>query len=95
MLKVRLDGDVDLYNVFDFKEELKKKLSEKKEDLTMDLGGVSYMDSSAIGMIVEIKKYVEGYGRQYKIMNIPTPIMGLLHKISLDLLLKDNIQPGK
>jgi anti-sigma B factor antagonist len=90
-LKVKIEGDIDLYNVYDLKDEIKARLGDNQYDMLLDMGGVSYIDSSGIGMLVELKKVVEKNGKEYKLVNVPDAVMNLFHKISLDTLLGNNI----
>jgi anti-sigma B factor antagonist len=50
---VRLAGELDLYNVTEVSEALTQAAAELPERLVIDLGNVDFLDSTALGAIVE------------------------------------------
>jgi len=53
-------------------------LSEEVELLTLDLGGVEYMDSSGLGMLLVMKKYLDEVKVNYEITNSRDQTLDLL-----------------
>jgi len=92
MLQLKLEGDIDLYNVFELKDMLLEKLSENPSHLIIDLSETNYIDSAGIGWLVELKKLIEKTGKDYKVKNIPDEIFELFKTTSLDKILKDNLE---
>lgn len=66
------EGDVQL------KEEIMKLLGENKTSLVIDLGGVSYMDSSGVGELVGVLTSVKKRGGELKLSNLAKKIQELL-----------------
>ena len=52
---VRLAGELDLYNAADVREALLAACDETPERLVVDLAAVSFMDSTALGVLVEAR----------------------------------------
>ena len=55
---VRLVGELDLYNAGDVREALLAACEEEPERLVVDLGGVSFLDSTVLGVLVEARSRV-------------------------------------
>lgn len=53
---VSLEGEFSLYNVRELKEILLNGIDVNTPVIVVDMGGVSYMDSSAIGVLYTAKK---------------------------------------
>jgi anti-sigma B factor antagonist len=56
---VRLAGELDLYNAHQVREALLACSSENPARLVVDLGEVQFLDSTALGVLVEARSRVE------------------------------------
>lgn len=56
---VRLTGELDLYNVPLVREALLAATAERPQRLVVDLGDVSFLDSTALGLLVEARTRLE------------------------------------
>ena len=54
--------------------------------LRLDLAGVSFMDSSALGALVQLREQAHGLGRSLELHNASTPVLKILRVTSLDRL---------
>ena len=52
---VRLAGELDLYNAHEVREALLACCAESPERLVIDLGGVTFIDSTALGVLIEAR----------------------------------------
>jgi anti-sigma B factor antagonist len=52
---VRLVGELDLYNAPDVREALLRLCEEQPERLVVDLGEVDFVDSTALGVLIEAR----------------------------------------
>ena len=52
---VRLAGELDLYNADAVREALREAVAYEPERLIVDLGGVEFLDSTALGVLVEAR----------------------------------------
>jgi anti-sigma B factor antagonist len=55
---VRLAGELDLYNAGDVREALLAACEQQPERLVVDLGEVSFLDSTVLGVLVEARSRV-------------------------------------
>jgi anti-sigma B factor antagonist len=53
---VQLAGELDLYNVGEVSEAVKRAAAERPLRLVIDLGDVDFVDSTALGAIVEARR---------------------------------------
>lgn len=56
---VRLQGELDLYNADDVRRALVDLAEERPERLVIDLGAVQFIDSTALGVLVEGRARME------------------------------------
>lgn len=52
---VRLAGELDLYNANDVREALLDACADRPERLVVDLGEVDFIDSTALGVLIEAR----------------------------------------
>jgi anti-sigma B factor antagonist len=58
-LVVRLAGELDLYNADDVREALADAVRRQPERVVVDLGDVRFIDSTALGILVEARSRLE------------------------------------
>jgi anti-sigma B factor antagonist len=56
---VRLAGELDLYNANEVREALLACCDERPQRLVVDLGGVKFIDSTALGVLIEARTRME------------------------------------
>ena len=56
---VRLAGELDLYNSHLVRDALLEAAQENPDRLVVDLGEVSFLDSTALGVLIEARKTLE------------------------------------
>lgn len=56
---VSLHGEVDLRSSPKLRADLLEHVAARPQRLVLDLTGVTYMDSSGVGTLVEIKRHIE------------------------------------
>lgn len=56
---VRLVGELDLYNAPDVRSALLELTAEQPERLVIDLGDVDFVDSTALGVLIEARTKLE------------------------------------
>jgi anti-anti-sigma factor len=66
---------------------LKHIQTHPSKDLVLDLSGVTFMDSSALRLLVNVKKRIESSGRQLFLLAPSQPVSQLLTSIHLDKVL--------
>jgi len=63
-------GDIDLYTCPDLRSEIEKKLDEGYRFLIFDLSKTSYLDSSAIGTLIQIVGWLRKRGGEFVAANL-------------------------
>ena len=56
---VKLAGELDLYNAHAVREELMRQAARKPARLVVDLGGVTFIDSTGLGVLIEARSRFE------------------------------------
>ena len=82
---LEVQGDVDLYNVGELKQSIFKLLDQENvKSLIIDMGGISYMDSSGIGALVAGQKKVKTKSGKFGLLNIREEVLNILKLATLD-----------
>jgi anti-sigma B factor antagonist len=68
---VRLAGELDLYNAHQVREALLACCAERPERLVVDLGEVEFVDSTALGVLVEARSRMSD--KQAFVLAAPRP----------------------
>lgn len=83
-VKVRLDGEVDIYTSQELKEKLYSIVDENQKDLTIDCEGLNYIDSTGLGIFVATLKRAKQYDKKIVILNLKDNIKKLFVITGLD-----------
>lgn len=68
-LLVKLIGDLDVYSKDDFSKFCDESLKEKNQNLIVDLEKLDYIDSTGLGMFINIYKDQKEKNKTVKIIN--------------------------
>lgn len=68
-LLLKLIGDLDVYSKEDFKEFTENSLKDIDKDLVIDLEKLDYIDSTGLGMFINIYKGQKDKNRSVKVIN--------------------------
>lgn len=68
-LLVKLIGDLDVYSIDDFSKFCDESLKEKNQNLIVDLEKLDYIDSTGLGMFINIYKDQKEKNKTVKIIN--------------------------
>jgi len=83
-LIVSLAGELNLYNVGEVKNQITSSISADTSSLVMDFKELTYIDSSGIGLMAQLKKkYGAGAGR-FTLMGVSKEVMDVLRITALD-----------
>ena len=80
---LRVDGEVDFHCSPDLRTRILETL-EAEGDLVLDLGGVSYIDSSGIASLVEGLQAAKSKEKQFMLANVQDAAMQVLKLTRLD-----------
>ena len=80
----KLVGEVDISNAHLFKKQLETALAEKRQNITIDLTELSYIDSTGLGVIIGAYGSIQKDGYTIKLLNPKESIKKLLRISGLD-----------
>jgi len=81
-----LRGEVDVGNCGLFKEELGKAIEKADGDVTLDFGGLDYIDSAGLGILVGVFKRLQEKDLKMKVVNANDYIKKLFRITKLETL---------
>jgi len=81
---VSIDGSVDIYSSPELRGELKVALDGKAKRLVIDLGGVSFVDSSGLATLIEALQKVQAYSGTLLLCNLSPKVLGVFQLANLD-----------
>jgi len=65
-----IEGEIDLYNAPAIKDLIKKNIESQQYNIVINLGKVSYIDSSGIGALISSLSNLKKYQGGLKIVNV-------------------------
>ena len=79
-----LQGEIDLHEAPRLRECVRKALERRPGVLFIDLGGVSFIDSSGLAVLVEALQEINGYGGRLALYGIHDTVATTFHIARLD-----------
>jgi anti-anti-sigma factor len=67
-----LSGDLDLASVPQLREEAEGRMTAGCGVLCLDLGGLTFLDSSGLGVLVELRTRARSSGIDFELHNVPS-----------------------
>lgn len=89
IIKVVLEGSVDTTAIKEFKEKIAEVSDNNDLPLELDLENVEYLDSSGMGLLLNLYKGQKLKGLEFTITKASDSVMGLLKLSSLVEVLKN------
>jgi anti-sigma B factor antagonist len=80
----RVEGDINLNTAAGIKKEFAGFLEQKPSRVIINFSKVAYIDSSGLGMLVEILKRVKGYGGSLKLTDLSAKIKSMFEIIQFN-----------
>lgn len=81
---VSIGGSVDIYSSPELRGELKVALDGKVKRLVIDMGGVSFVDSSGLATLIEALQKVQQYSGTLLLCNLSAKVLGVFQLANLD-----------
>ncbi len=85
---IRLSGEIDIYTAQDFQKPVEALIEEGVETIRLDMTDLTYIDSTAIGILIELKKASQEAGIDLVIVNPRKNIRKLLELTGVNKILK-------
>ena len=87
-LYAAIDGEIDHHRARELLAELDRQLDlELPHHVTLDLGGVSFMDSSGIAILLRVRQRVSALGSALRVVHVPEQAGKVLRAAGLDKLM--------
>ncbi|MCL2509323.1 MAG: STAS domain-containing protein [Oscillospiraceae bacterium] len=84
-----LSGEIDHHNAWPLREAIDNELRRLRPGtLRMDFGGVSFMDSSGVGLVMGRYKTLSAYGGRLELMNVPAQIYKVMKLSGIEKIAK-------
>ena len=83
----KLVGEVDISNAHLFKKQLESALAEKRQNISIDLSNLTYIDSTGLGVIIGAYGSIKKEGYSIKVTNPRDNVKKLLNISGLDTIL--------
>ena len=88
-MTVTISGEVDHHGAHAIMAELYRQIDQNlPRELTLDLGGVSFMDSSGIALLLGARRRLGGLGGALRVVNVPAQAAKVLRAAGIDRLIK-------
>ena len=81
---VRVAGAVDIYTATQFKEPIEKLIEAGTKEIFLDLTDLSYIDSTGIGILIELRKGSMSKNLNMTLINPQKNIVKLLQLTGVD-----------
>lgn len=83
-VRIAISGEIDLFAAPDFKSRLYDAVGEGNADVVLDCDGLSYIDSTGLGILLGALKRVRQNDRQVYVRNLKDNIRKLFRITGLD-----------
>lgn len=82
-----LSGELDHHSIRDIRQEIDDSVTQAcPEQLILDFRGVTFMDSSGIGLVMGRYKLMQELGGEVVLTNLPGPIKKVMRVAGMDKL---------
>lgn len=81
-----VQGQIRGAEVAEFKSHVRALLKEDFRDFVLNLGGVQFIDSSGVGMLIHLLQEVRGQGGDIRLLNLSEDIHDLFEMVAIDRL---------
>ena len=69
---VCIKGEIDIYSIEKFRETIEKEMQTKVPEIILECSELSYMDSTGMGVLIELRNKTKEMGQRIIVMN-PRP----------------------
>ena len=84
LLILHIEGEIDVYNAYELRNEINQAIEKKYFDLIIDLKNVSYIDSSGLGVLVSGVKSLMNNQGSLKLVDLNEKIRSLTKLTGLE-----------
>ena len=81
---ISLKGEVDIYSIGKFRESIEERIKTQASEIILDCTELSYMDSTGMGVLIELRNKAKDMGQKIIMMNPRPNIKKLLNITGVD-----------
>ena len=85
---VRVDGDVDVANTLALRDRLAEVMSDERAAVLLDLGGVDFIDSAGVGLLVSAHRRAHAASGAFAIAGVSPTVARVLQLTRTDRVLR-------
>jgi anti-sigma B factor antagonist len=79
-----LEGEIDLHVSPEVAASLRAMIANKPKQLVVDLGKVTFFDSSGLAVLIQAMQTVQGYGGKFVLANVQPSVLHIFEIARLD-----------
>lgn len=81
---IAIAGEIDISNADALRDRIDLALEQPTAKVTLDFAGVSYIDSTGIGVLVGAAHHAEEHGKRFAIVNAQPGVMRVAELLGVD-----------
>lgn len=81
---VSIKGEIDIYSIEKFREAIEEKMKTQAPEIIIDCTELSYMDSTGMGVLIELRNKTKAIGQKIILKNPRPNIKKLLALTGVD-----------
>ena len=81
---VSIRGEIDIYSIEKFRDSIEEKIKTQASEIILDCSELSYMDSTGMGVLIELRNKTKELGQKIIMMNPRPNIRKLLALTGVD-----------
>lgn len=85
---VSIKGEIDIYSIEKFRESIEKEIQTQATQIILDCSELSYMDSTGMGVLIELRNRTKEMGQKIIMMNPRPNIKKLLALTGVDKIIE-------
>ncbi|AWW26470.1 STAS domain-containing protein [Acetobacterium sp. KB-1] len=85
---VSIKGEIDIYSIEKFRESIEREIKTKATEIILDCSELSYMDSTGMGVLIELRNKSKEMGQRIIMMNPRPNIKKLLSLTGVDKIIE-------
>ncbi|WP_303867031.1 STAS domain-containing protein [Acetobacterium wieringae] len=85
---VSIKGEIDIYSIEKFREIIEERIKTQAPEIILDCSELSYMDSTGMGVLIELRNKTKEMGQKIIMMNPRPNIKKLLSLTGVDKIIE-------
>lgn len=85
---VSIRGEIDIYSIEKFRDSIEEKIKTQASEIILDCSELSYMDSTGMGVLIELRNKTKELGQKIIMMNPRPNIRKLLALTGVDKIIE-------